>query len=147
MMDDNYLKAIQKNKREWSRGEWDDEKDFDFWTDESSGYECGIIRNSTLGHLCGYVAFPLTHPQANKEIFDICTCSDWNQVITFSDFSPKFGKDKWTFGFDNAHLWDTSPREPWGRDVTGSYKSWEWTKRLVIELAGYLKEEESNVQK
>jgi hypothetical protein len=52
----------QLPKSEWSPGPWQDEPDEFNWKDERTGLPCAIKRNPFMGHLCGYVGIPPTHP-------------------------------------------------------------------------------------
>lgn len=48
------------NKRDWGKGPWLNEPDkLQF---SKCGYPCLVLRNSSLGSLCGYVAVPPGHP-------------------------------------------------------------------------------------
>jgi hypothetical protein len=47
---------------QWGPGPWQDEPDRLEWKDERTGLACKILRNTTLGNLCGYVGLPATHP-------------------------------------------------------------------------------------
>lgn len=46
----------------WGSGPWTDEPDELDWTDPATGYQCAIRRTPELGHLCGYVGVPESHP-------------------------------------------------------------------------------------
>jgi len=51
---------LKIDKSEWLPGPWHEEPDrVDF---EHVGFPCTVLRHSTNGHLCGYVAVPPGHP-------------------------------------------------------------------------------------
>lgn len=57
--------APKIDKSAWGSGEWTDEPDsLNFKTDE--GFDAVIIRQSSGGHLCGYVGIPASHPWHGK---------------------------------------------------------------------------------
>lgn len=77
-------------------------------TFESYGYKCEIKRHPSLGHLCGYVYIPKSHPLWGKgyyELYEIDIDIDVHGGLTFAGQSG----DEWVFGFDCAHYGDFVP--------------------------------------
>lgn len=67
----------------WPRGEWDDEPDFEAWTDERTGLYCAAIRNLRLGHWCGYVAVAGQHPLHGVDYMDLSEI-DGLEAVSYS---------------------------------------------------------------
>lgn len=59
-------KPARCNKADWPSGHWQREDDIKAWNDVSTGYACAILRHPSLGHLCGYVQMPASHPLYTK---------------------------------------------------------------------------------
>ena len=79
------------------------DKEFD-----SNGYKCVVKRHPSLGHLCGYVHIPKSHPLWGKsydELYELGVNVDVHGGLTFSDQEG----DAWVFGFDCAHFGDLVP--------------------------------------
>lgn len=55
------------DKSKWQEGPWQNEPDKKQWLDEETGYPCLIVRQTNLGHLCGYVGVPSGHPWFENE--------------------------------------------------------------------------------
>lgn len=55
------------DKSKWQEGPWQSEPDKKQWLDGATGYPCLIVRQIRLGHLCGYVGVPSSHPWFEKE--------------------------------------------------------------------------------
>lgn len=84
---------------------------------EHAGYKC-VVTFGVLGHRCGYVGIPKTHPLYGKgydECQDICC----HGGLTYSGGGDKskhpIESDLWWFGFDCAHYGD-------GKDLKLAYK-------------------------
>ena len=102
------------DKSTWGDGPWQDEPDrVEF---ESEGFPCLIVRNPSLGTLCGYVAMPPGHPWHGKHYGDLDV--EVHGGLTFADACqghichvPKPGApdDVWWLGFDMGHAWDIWP--------------------------------------
>jgi hypothetical protein len=124
------------------------------WTDSVTGYDCAIRRVGTLGHLCGYVRVPETHPYYNKQIMD--TDLDNFQVhwgLTF-DGKMDFVQDDYTLskdnreghwiGFDCAHSGDLYPPNilKYNENIPSHevYRTMEYVKKECENLAKQLKE-------
>lgn len=113
----NEASAIDKS--DWGSGPWQQEPDEERF--EHEGFPCLIIR-TLMGHLCGYVAVPPSHPWHGKGWSDVPV--DVHGGITYAAkcdggaicHVPKPGEsdDVWWLGFDHAHLGDFSP----GTDAT-----------------------------
>lgn len=98
-------------KRDWGKGEWQNEPDIMGWVDEKTGYFCLIRRSEVTGSLCGYVGITNTH-RAFKMDMDDCNFTCHGGVTyaghtAFRDFSSS--DDIWWIGFDCAHFRDLSP--------------------------------------
>lgn len=122
-MNDRIFKTVDKTG--WGEGPWQTEPDRIEWTDEETGYECGIVRHPRHGQLNGYVGLPFDHPAwglhyDNATFFDVevhggLTYADqYPPVIDRSD--PKTGlgplpepDGRWWLGFDCGHYTDVSP--------------------------------------
>ena len=111
------------DKAKLPEGEWTDEHDLEFWTDEGTGYRCLVVRTS-MGTLCGYVEVPDSHPWHEVEYGDCvaqpncgdkwCTHGPGSIVdahggLTFSGDRDHVVGSGWWFGFDCAHYLDLSP--------------------------------------
>lgn len=116
----------------WGDGPWRDEPDRLEWRDEATGLPC-LIRRTTFGSLCGYVAVPPGHPLHGHqglqglpdEVEDashggITNVSEswrhgddglWFMALPGDDTPPS---KHWWFGFDCAHAGGPGTR---GRDV------------------------------
>ena len=51
-------------KKEWERGEWDNEPDFLLYRDPETNFWCVIKRHWSMGFLCGYICVDYKHPYA-----------------------------------------------------------------------------------
>lgn len=105
------------NKSDWADGPWHDEPDRVAWVDRHTGYPCIARRVELTGAWCGYVAVPKSHPlfggDYNGEDFDV------HGGLTFSGPCQQDNTERgichpsnekvWWFGFDCAHVFDTSP--------------------------------------
>lgn len=121
------------DKSSWPRGPWDAEPDKKQWIDAATGLACLIVRNRDMGHLCGYVGVPSTHPahgmsysgyESENPVAAAVGAADVHGGLTFSSAcgphpdDPGRGichvtepgePDAWWFGFDCAHYQDVSP--------------------------------------
>lgn len=110
------------DKSGWPRGPWDDEIDKRQWVDPASGLPCMILRaRKELGHWCGYVGVPPTHPLHGKDYDSVdvdvhggltfaagCSGGDPSTSICHV-VEPGEPDDAWWFGFDCAHYMDLLP--------------------------------------
>ena len=142
------------DKSSWPIGVWQEEPDKRQWMDEASGLPCLIVRNPSLGHLCGYVGVPPHHPDFCKEYDNVS--ADVHGGLTFSGFCQKdseetgichtvevFEDDKvYWFGFDCAHWGDMSPNMPFrdSHEDGQKYKDFPYVEKQCQELAAQLKE-------
>jgi hypothetical protein len=55
------------DKSEWGPGEWMNEPDKVQWIDAETGLDCLAVRAGDMGHWCGYVGVPETHPLFGKD--------------------------------------------------------------------------------
>lgn len=84
---------------------WADEPDrVDF---QHKGLPCRIIRANPMGHLCGYVQIPETHPGYGAHYDDPI----WTEVSAHGGltFSGRHEDGGFWIGFDCAHSGDLSP--------------------------------------
>lgn len=142
------------DKSSWPSGRWGDEPDRVHWS--HGGLDCLIVRQRTLGHLCGYVGVPPDHPWYEQHYDNVRRIrtdeddpyGDWVDVhggLTFSGscreggaicHRPEFAANDpvWWLGFDCAHLGDMSPGNRFdGYDET--YKSVLYVRRQTESLA------------
>ena len=103
---------------------WENEGKTYGFVDKETGYSCFIYRHPRMGHLCGYVDVPRSHPlygidHAN-EIFDMITGDiKVHGGISFTGrlISNKFhdyldDEHDWLIGFDCNHAEDYAPFKP-----------------------------------
>ena len=77
---------------------------------------CSIWKHDSLGHLCGYVGVPKSHPWYGLGYDDID--AEIHGGLTFSQhetdreepYPHDTGQDIWWVGFDCAHAGDMIPR-------------------------------------
>lgn len=100
-------------RQRWSRGEWD--KEVDRYEFEAYGFSC-LLNRGLMGHWCGYVAIPKTHPLFGKYEDELNKILDAPGGVTFAD--PPFAHicllnkkddDLWFIGYDCAHSRDLIP--------------------------------------
>ncbi len=117
--------------------EWLDEPDKDEF--EHDGLKCRILRNSELGHLCGYVAVPKGHPCYGKDYdhipYDDLFTVEVHGGLTFSRAGDgdTWPEGYWWLGFDCAHAWDLVPYMPFGS--SGTYRNFQYVRRETKDLA------------
>ena len=105
-------------------------------------YRC-LVTLTNIGHYCGYVGFPDTHPWADMDDWEVPVTVHGG--ITWSRETPPDGrpyKNKWWLGFDCAHSGDLTGSS-FGNggyiDVTGAvWRSFDYTLREVISLHNQL---------
>lgn len=135
---------------EWGEGPWDHEPDGGLWT--YLGYPCAIKRNPTLGHLCGYVGVPESHPWYGKDYGDLEVSIHGG--LTYGrgcdEYLPTpngFDGPTWWFGFDCGHYTDVTPsqmvRRALGSVTYGQiYRDFEYVKAQVNALADQARTQE-----
>jgi hypothetical protein len=120
-------------------GPWIGEPDKVQWIDETTGYDCLMVRNH-FGAWCGYVGVSFGHPLFGREYGECsrpvqCTGEAWgcehtgeamlsvHGGITFTSFcdpeekvegichvpAPGRPEQVWWYGFDCGHAWDLMP--------------------------------------
>lgn len=118
----------------------DKEGDFDEWKDVYSGYLCRIRRVKPYSCWCGYVRVPEAHNCSGKSYDDIDV--EVHGGLTFSSKNfptdDKIIKGYYWFGFDCGHAGDIIPYL-W---KDGTYRTKEYVKNEVTELAKQLKDKE-----
>jgi len=107
---------------------------------EHAGFKCRVWKHPYLGHFCGYVVLPKTHPYAGKNSQDIDV--DVHGGLTFHGWEG----DDYIVGFNCAHAGDLVPGllthslgEPGERvlDEQGHL----WTVEEVVEETNRLAEQ------
>lgn len=71
---------------DWPEGPWDDEPDKIQYTDAASGLPCLIIRNPSMGSLCGYVGVPPDHPWHGQDIWEMKDPPEAHGGVNYSAF-------------------------------------------------------------
>lgn len=137
------------DKSKWQEGPWQTEPDKKQWLDEETGYPCLIVRQPTLGHLCGYVGVPSSHPWFGHE-----PDASVHGGVTYGAkcnnhicHEVEEGEDDniWWIGFDAAHYDDRSMltemyKEILGPDTWGAYKGLAYMENECRSLAQQAKE-------
>ena len=140
------------DKRDWPRGEWDNEPDKVQWSDDATGYPCLIVRGP-LGALCGYVGVPEGHPAFEAKYSDVNV--DTHGDLSFSDFCAHGDEEDsichipgpgepdrvWWLGFDCGHNGDISPAPRfYQRELREwqTYRNLGYVQETVKQLAAQL---------
>ena len=111
-------------------GEWSGEPDLlEF---EALGFKCKVMRNTSLGHLCGYIAIGADHPWHGK------CCSEIDADVHGGLTYCKDGE----VGFDCAHAGDLVPKMSYLQtaDLGETYKGLGFVVGELISLAKQAKE-------
>ena len=131
------------DKRGWRDGPWIYEPDSVFWVDEATYLPCLILRIPDVGHLCGYVGIPQSHPVFGKGCKDVpgrvhggITYSD-HKITSVSDEHDRYADYYW-LGFDCGHLGDLCPGSRVDSDRGGSYRDIGYVRDEVGRLAEHL---------
>ena len=127
--------------RDLPKGPWDNEPDKVQWQDLTTGYHC-LIRRCSMGHLCGYVAVPASHPLFNKKWeHDLMPHDSVHGGVTFADSGRKPfelvipSEPVWWIGFDCSHLRDQVPCFDHG---AGTYRDVAFCTQECTKLAAAL---------
>ena len=129
----------------YAKGEWEGEPDKEefIWSE----LPCIIRRHPTLGHLCGYVGVPPSHPYYNSKWKDIDI--EVHGGLTYGKLGDNnegfLERFKW-FGFDCAHYGDYCPPTKIETErinrlypIEGVvYRNWSYTRREVEYMAKQL---------
>ena len=110
-------------------GPWTNEPDHE-WA-EVFGFMVEIRRQQVMGHYCGYVWVPPTHPWAGQHYDDLDV--DCHGGLTLG--RPSQDDQYYIFGFDCAHLWDLTPYHEYNHDPENIYRDIHYVRRGVISLA------------
>jgi hypothetical protein len=107
------------------------------WTDEVTGLECFVVRNS-MGVYLGYVRVPEDHPWFERD--DDETRVDVHGGLTWSGPLKHRQVDKrrldgWWLGFDCAHYGNGVPGIP---GLDGTYRDFTYVVKEVESLAGQI---------
>lgn len=91
------------------------------WIDEATGFKCEAKRHSSLGHWCGYVGVPLSHPWHGKHYDNIHVYVHGGLTYANGHYGGALealgavadGREDvdmtWWVGFDCAHAGDFAP--------------------------------------
>ena len=100
----------------------------------AEGLDCLILRVKDLGHLCGYVRIPATHPLFKNSlecegILEVHGGITWTRELK--------GREGWWVGFDCAHWDDYSPYVSlFARQFRPSqYRTMEYVEKELRKLA------------
>ena len=95
---------------------------------EYKGYKCEVKRMK-MGHLCGYVTVPSSHPAFGKDYDDLdISC---HGGLTYGVVEEKSA----TYGFDCAHFNDYLPLyEKRGINAGGVYRNIEYVKKECMSI-------------
>lgn len=152
------------DKKNWKRGEWDNEPDKVQWPDPATGYPCLIVRHGALGHLCGYVGVAKGHPAFEKGYDEVrgFPGQEYLEVHGGLTFAAECHKETrpqsenicheveegdndniWWLGFDCAHVGDQSCMATGGHNFDGDeYRNIDYVKSECARLAEQLKASE-----
>ncbi len=111
-------------------GPWDNEPNSKTW--KHAGLQCEVKRHSSLGHLCGYVTVPTTHPLADSSRAD--RELEVHGGVAFARYSEY--SDEFIIGFDCGHHNDLCPGSP---GLGGEYRDFAYVTEQVNSLAEQLK--------
>jgi hypothetical protein len=123
-------------------GPWSTEPDEKHWVDAATGLHCYVKRHPEMGHLCGYVGVPPSHP-TYKLNYDKLTLSAHGGITHANSIEDSPMPDLWWIGFDCAHAFDLSPglANAFTRyKPTGKYRDMEYVTRECTLLASQLKD-------
>ncbi len=123
------------DKSTWGDGPWQTEPDRVDWV--AHGMACMALRHHTLGHWCGYVGVPNSHPAYGKpaEVEDLqfhggLTYASKCQGVICQVPAPGMPDDVWWLGGDFAHAWDLAPGlRAQSRSVGMPERESEWVYR------------------
>jgi hypothetical protein len=123
------MKTRKINKSGWGPGPWQDEPDTLMWMDR--GYACEIMRSGSIGHLCGYVTVPITHPWHGVFYDDAPVANiTVHGGITYAEADDK----GWKVGFDCAHLYDLLPGHKHPPIEEATYRDLDFVKEQVRQV-------------
>lgn len=136
------------DKSSWGEGVWQNEPDYVSWITEC-GYQAYILRQSGMGHLCGYVflekghlCHDLGYQAVNVEVHGGLTYSGRSEEWNYTNITPS-PAGMWILGFDCGHSWDYKPGVgPAYGGNPGDYKQVWYVRTEVERLANQLKEME-----
>ena len=152
-MDDFMSRCLASRKRLeaiGAFGEWMEEADAAWF--KHAGYDCMIIRNLELFHLCGYVGVPSHHPYYGVSKLPM---DGTPGGITYAEDHHEYsqsGELLWWMGFDCAHFGDLVPlfnvliKSQNNANGYGNiqeirppiYRNIEWVKGEVLAFANHL---------
>jgi hypothetical protein len=155
------------DKSAWGHGPWEAEPDKIHWIDPETDLDCLMVRHTSGGHWCGYVAVTEGHPAFELDydrVHELAPRDEegWSSLrvhggLTFADACRETGDPAtgvchvpepgrpghvWWFGFDCAHLNDLSPGHValgLRQRLTDVYRDRAYVEAEVRSLAAQLK--------
>lgn len=138
------LEETHIDKKDWERGEWDNEPDKKQFIDKDTGLPCLIVRNNG-GALCGYVGVDKSHPAFELDYDEVNV--DVHGGLTYADkcsshicHEVEEGEDDniWWLGFDCSHSGDRSPSYTFSSSYGERYRNVEYVTEEIKGLARQL---------
>lgn len=124
-----------------NEGPWNMEPSVYVFTEEETGYQCAILRQMSLGHLCGYVRIPEGSILHGKDVDDDLLDDVYvHGGITFSENVDWISDNRVTgfyIGFDCSHSGDLRPFYGYSCKED-TYKTIGYVKEECIKLAKQL---------
>lgn len=132
-----FVEFAKVDRHSWGSGQWDDEPDIIRWIDPKTSRHCQIER-APSGHLCGYVAVEQGHPWFQVDEHLIEPHPEVHGGLTYASFKDG-NPSHWWFGFDCAHIGDSSPSRNSGYSSRGAtYKDVSFVtsecERLALQI-------------
>ena len=128
------------DRTDWLQSPWDTEPDTVIWTDQITGIQCQISRNSLFGHLNGYIGIAPGHPWYGLEEDQLPTLIPAvHGGITYASSEPKSEDDItpfWWIGFDCGHAsdhWPSAIHPKLGSPAV--YRTLSYVRDEVLSLA------------
>lgn len=128
---------------------WENEANTYNFIDGETNYGCYIYRHPRMGHLCGYVDIPATHPlfgiDYRNNIFDMIIGNlEVHGGITFTGRLENFYNNKelpdyldelhdWLIGFDCNHAEDYAPFRPYDESMVIEFDREYRTMGYVVD--------------
>jgi len=107
-------------KSAWPDGPWQTEPDCIMWYDETTNYPCLMLRHSSKGYWCGYVAVPAKSPVQKWDYNRLESEFDVHGGISFRGrHTNKIGVDPtlWWIGFSCDHSEDVEPGSDFAKRI------------------------------
>jgi len=131
------------DKTNWGPGPWQNEPDELAFT--YNGHRCLILRNHSVGNLCGYVCIEPGEYGYGKSYsaLDVSV----HGGLTFGGYPkgwidfpplPESAGEPWVVGFDCAHLHDLCPGMDTNSFLPGIYRDLDYVKSELMQLVDQL---------